>query len=475
MPYIEKVKGQYKSGIDVSPLALDGGLNLYGNIFNIAPNETQDCLNVKEEPEGTLTLFKYPKTLITIGMQVLALGVREGKQIHVLCYTPSKVEWRYADVTASTITWTTIKNDLPALSVNATFLDFQTDTAFYTVLATDLYVYAWDGTTVTELTGAPKTHRYCVDDYRLYALKDNLIHMTELGSFTWLSSTIPLTGARGPSRAIAACNDKVYCFTNQTCHILYGNSGNDYELSEIIDSGCIGQKAVMVKDREVYFLNINGLYKFKDGKSENLSKKINLKLNYYDGYSLASIQNDIYIKYYYKPSIVQSQSKRKLYIYKEDENKWFYAEIDSDSVVIPNMVKSYNDRLGERLFDAYSPSPYANASLRMITHNDTDTTTPWHYVTPMTFQGFNKQVISTIPVLYYLPTDSNMKLYYNIDSESESWTEIHTFTNTTTAKIVEINIPLNALNNVEFYNLKFSGTGDFKIYYIGIDGRVKQR
>lgn len=461
MAYIEKVKGQYKSGIDVSPLALDGGLNRYGNIFNIAPNETQDCFNIKVEPDGVLTLIKEPKALGDLGIRVLALGVRSGKQIHVLCSYADHAEWRYTNSITAPITWTTIKNDLPPLNVQATFVDFQTSTNLYTVLATGAYVYAWDGTTVTALPDAPKTNKYCVDDYRLYAAKDNLVYMTEKGSLTWLSSTIPLTGARGVTEGIVACNDKVYCFTQQTCHILYGDDANNYSLSEIIDYGCMHQNAVIAKNGEVYFVNINGLHKFTSAGVVELSKKINLKFNYgtHTNVSLISLRNKIYLKY------DVSGVDGNLYIFDEDENKWFYAVINSET----NMVKSYAHALGEKIFDFYG------TGFRMINHDDADTTTSWYHVTPMTFQGFNKQIISSIPVLYHLPTGSTMKLYYNTNSEAESWTELYTFENTTTAKVVEINIPLNILNNVDFYNLKFSGTGDFKIYYIGTDGRVKFR
>jgi len=93
----------------------------------------------------------------------------------------------------------------------------------------------------------------------------------------------------------------------------------------------------------------------------------------------------------------------------------------------------------------------------------------------MRFEAFNKQTVGSLKVLYKLPTDCTMELSYNTNPDNPSWYHIHTFENTTSTQPVTVDIPLTMLNNVDFYNLQFSGTGDFKIYSIGENKRLHVR
>jgi hypothetical protein len=102
-------------------------------------------------------------------------------------------------------------------------------------------------------------------------------------------------------------------------------------------------------------------------------------------------------------------------------------------------------------------------------------TTEWSHTTPMQFNNFNKKTVSSIPMLFYLPTGSTMKLEYNTNPTTPDWKDLYTFTPNANTQNIEINLLNTQLNNVSMYQLRYSGVGYFIIYYAGEDGRIKKR
>lgn len=456
MKWSTKPKTQLKTGSNIVPISLDGGINREDSIFNLNPSEAWDSYNVISKEKGSIELFKAPITLESFTFNIRSYGIcRNNKTIHLLVDNT----WRYAtyNVTTNSLTWTNIKTDcILAGLYSTTFIDFQADGVLYTILANKHEVLAWDGTTVTTLTDAPKTPMYTVDDYRLYALKDNVLYFSEKGDITdWSWGGTPLTGSKGRSTAITTCSDKVFCFTDQTLHILYGDDENNFSLSEIINYGCLSHLAVRVRDNDVYFLGYNGLYRYASGAIENLSRKLKLSSfrysTWYD-YRLCVFQDYIYFKSF------------ETYVLDTNTWKWFssFALVDSLDYIV-------NDYRGEMLLSINTNS------IKHVNHSNADTITPWHHITGMRFEAFNKQTVGPLKVLYKLPTGSTMKVAYNTNPDNPTWTDIYTFGNTPSTQPVTVDIPLTMLNNVDFYNLKFYGTGDFKIYSIGEDKRLHVR
>jgi len=457
MKWSTKPKTQLKTGSNIVPISLDGGINREDSIFNLNPSEAWDSNNVISREKGSIELFKAPITLENIPWGIRSYGIcRNRKTIHILVNNT----WRCATYNAATnsLIWEDINETEGILAglYSTTFIDFQADGVLYTIMANEYEVLAWDGTTVTTLTDAPKTRMYTVDDYRLFALKDNVLYFSEKGDITdWSWGGIPLTGAKGRSTAIATCNDKVFCFTDQTLHILYGDDENNFSLSEIINYGCISYLSVRVKDNDVYFLGYNGLYRYTNGAIENLSRKLNLSSFSYSTwfyYRLCVFQDYIYVK------------SLDTHILDTNTWKWFssFALVDSLDYIV-------NDDRGEMLLSI------DDTHIKYVNHSNADTTTPWHHITGMRFEAFNKQTVGSLKVLYKLPADCTMELSYNTNPDNPSWYHIHTFENTTSTQPVTVDIPLTMLNNVDFYNLQFSGTGDFKIYSIGENKRLHVR
>lgn len=472
-----KPKQSHKTGVNTIPLALDGGLNKDGTIFNIAPNEAWDCKNTSNKIKGALSLNSKPKEIGTFQPLVKDVGIGKNRYIHTV---HSNGLWQMKEITnldGVTLPATfhfatlTIKSDAP--TTGGKFIDFQVGDEYYTILATTSGVWAfkYSSGTVIELVDAPKTDMYAVDDYRLYALKGNTLYASDTNSMTDWNVSVPLTGAKSNGTAIVAYDDKVYCFTDRTMHVLYGDDENNYTLSEPLEFGCANRNSLTAYRGSLYFFNNNGLFKYNSGEGiVELSKKIKPIIdNRISLYALTLVASRIYIfdnKLYLKLGYT--------FILDLDIMTWSYVNN------ISNYLFVINGQNNGDIFMQIRSSNSIESYFDLINNTVYDTTTEWYHVTPMRFAGFNKHTVTRIPVLFDLPNYSTMKVQINTNVNMPTWVDLHTFTPSLNTQYSEvqnqlIHIPMNLLNNVDYYQLKFSGTGDFIIYYIGDDGRVITR
>lgn len=465
-----KPRTQVKTGVNSEPQTLDGGVNKDGNIFNIKSNESWDCLNTSSRIKGALTLNKSPykyEELSPYTNEIQATCIRDN-ELHMV----SKGIWKYYNLSSGI--WTTIKDDVD--TTYGTMLNFQTGTTLYTIFANDYCVYSYDGTTVTAISAAPKTYLYTVDDYRLYALKGNVLYISAINDLTIWSETIPLVGATSESTAIIAANDKVYCFTKLSLHILYGDDSDNYSLSESQPVGCSWHNGVIAHNGRLYIANDFGFFSYSDGEGlTNLGKKLNKKFPITtnvvndDAICIIEFNNTIYIAVY--DSYVASNTR--IYSLNLDTMVW---NVSSNQMGDTQFIV-YNDDSLLSSYSEFNPTCLLGISKNgiYVINTITDTTTAWYWITPMKFMGFNKQIISRIPILFDLPIGSTMKLQYNTNSHTASWVDLCTFAPNSNTQNQLIYVPMSVLNNVDMYQLKLSGTGDFVIYYMGVDERVRVR
>lgn len=486
MAYItEEPKVKIRTGINSEPLALDGGVNRYGTIFNIGRNEAWDCLNTTSKVNGALSVkpADTPKVtkllggtnsfdqycgLLGINSYTTNIGDSSGTDIiNFLCEDPDISDKFYIVRWNPVLGIPTITDYPLTVDRESTIISVQTATTDYTIVCNTKGVYENHGSGYTLIADAPATPIYCYDDNRLFALKGNVLSWCDPEDITnWTTgesgSTI-ITEMKGPGTAVIVYNDAVYCFSGKSLFILYGDDTGDYQVSNIIECGCVGFRALAKKGDLIYFVDFDGLKIYNAGRADKISYKVNYYLDdmvlfeglFSDMYSYCTIAiNDDYLYVSYATVAFN--------------NKTIELNLKTNVAHIWNEGYYGFTKVNKKFYGLKSTGLYEIGTDN--THN-----TAWYYTTGMNFAGFNKQIITSIPVLLDLPVGSTLKLAFNTNPNTPSWKDIYTFVPSANTQKVIIDIPMADLNNVDWYQLKFYGSGPCTVHYMGIDERVRMR
>lgn len=482
-----KPKVQVKTGNNTEPITLDGGVNRHGAIFNIGKNEAWDCKNTTSKIKGVLSVkpsdtakvtglyggikpFSDTVALLGLNSYTTNVGASIGVDfINILCQDPDNAA-KYYVVRYNPSTGIPYPIEYPLTADReSTIMSVQTATEDYTIVCNTQGVYEMHSGAYTEITNAPKTPIYTYDDNRLFALKGNKLSWCDPSDITnWTtgeSGNIIITEMRGGGSAIITMNDAVYCFSGKSLHILYGDDTGNYTLSNTIDVGCVGFRAVAKYKDSIYFVDFDGLKVYNAGQVSIVSKKINYWLNQIKiadsfstsiySYAVLGINGD-YLYLSFETSVFGTNN--------------ITFEINLETGVIHKWDEGYKGftKVGQRFYGLKSTGLY-----EIGTKNNH--TSSWEYLTGMNFEGFNKQIVSSIPILLDLPIGSTLKVAFNTNPNTPSWKDIYTFAPSANVQRVIVNIPITDLNNVDWYQLKFYGTGPCTIHYIGTDERVRIR
>lgn len=479
-----KPKAQVKTGVNTEPITLDGGVNRDGTIFNIGRNEAWDCTNTTSKVTGVLSVKPDDTPVITkllggtksfsntvglLGMNSYTtnVGASIGVDIiNILCQDPDD-STKYYVVRYAVSLGIPVPIDYP-LTANreSTILSVQTSSDDYVIVCNTQGVYEEHSGTYTEITNAPKTPIYTVDDNRLFALKGNKLSWCDPTDITnWTtgdSGNVTITEMRGGGSAIITMNDAVYCFSGKSLHILYGDDTGNYTLSNTIDVGCVGFRAVAKYKDLIYFIDFDGLKVYNAGQVSIVSKKINYWLEQMDIFD--SFSTSIY------SYAVLGINGDYLYLSFDIDGEPITFEINLINGIIHKWNEGYKafTKVGKTFYGLKSTGLYEISTNK--THGN-----EWNYTTGMMFMGFNKQTVSSIPILLDLPTGSLAKLFYNTNPNTPSWHQLYMFTANDGVQSQLIYVPMDKLNNVEFYQLKLSGVGPCTVHYLGTDERVRVR
>ena len=461
MAYWDNVKGKGKTGNDKPPITLCDGVNRNGTIFNLKPSEAWDSQNMSNRNYDCLSVrlgrTAYAEAITTPN----GAGVYNNTYAHVLDGTT----WKRWDGTV----WQTVAASLA--NAQARLVEFNTEAKRYMVMVDGTNKKSWDGTNVADLTEAPATNLVTVDDYRLYALIGSVLKCSAEGTIAnWSTSTyandadsFPITSMVGVGTAITTWSDTVICWSEQNMHIVYGNDPYDFYLSDPLDHGCISDRSV-VKLNGVYFLDYGQYKKYVTGDAVDISQKVK--------YWLENINLT------YKAKCVAGADKRYIYLSipfgstATANNITLVYDTKLENWDIWNEGYSNFINIGESV---YGISPTGTLYKLNDGLTNAGTAISWYHVTGMMFKGFNKQSLSSIPVLVNMPVGSTFKVAYNTNINTPSFTDIYTFTASANVQSKIVNIPTNVLNDIDYYQLKFYGTGQVDIYYIGLDDRIKPR
>jgi hypothetical protein len=444
------------------PFTLGDGINVFLTPFEIKKSEATYSRNVSSRSYPALSVrpgwVADPFTAISTPN---ALGQRNNQYPHVQDGTV----WKRWDGSA----WQNVQTGLT--SAAGKFLEFNTEVARYTVLVNGTNKYAWDGSSVTTLTNAPATNLMTVDDYRLYALSGSVLKCTAAGSVTdWTTAddadTITLTGMIGPGTAIEAYNDTVICWSEQTMHVLYGNDPYDFGLSDPVEYGCISDRSKVIHDGILYFLDYGRYMRYTGGKPLEMSQKVRAYLEAINTTYKTKCVAGKHGKYIYL-SIPYGAAATTCNLTLE-----YDTELDNWYPINQGWVDFVN--IGEYFYGVTSAGAFHKINSGTTAAG---TAISWSHITGVWNQGTvsQKKAVSDLWAIVDLPTGSTLTISYSTTIDGDDFVSLYTFTASSTEQMTRIPIPTTALQNVDWYRLKLSGTGPCTIHYLEENLRIKPR
>lgn len=446
------------------------GINTYNTIFELKRSECASALNISNRSYPALSVRpgrEYSLVSSSAPFTVFnGAGVYNGT--YLVGLTSAGATYYASSSQPITLTGT-LQN------ANGKSFEFNTEATRYLWIANgSSYSYYWDGSTGTALTastGAPQTSYYTVDDYRLYALDGSVLYCSAVGSITDWSTvddadTIAITGMIGSGTAITAYNDMVICFSDQSMHILYGNSPADFQLADPLPVGCVSDRSVIIHNGILYFLDYNRFMSFSGGFPTEVSQKAktyleNINYTYKNLICCGKWGKYIYISF---PSSSTSTTNDLTLEYDTELGTWYPWNI--------GILQFFT--IAENLYgvdtDGYTWKLNSGA-------DDDGTDITWN----VDFGVWNgtpvrpQKVISDIYAVVDLPTGSTLTASYTTDPDASSWTSFYTFTASDTIQNTRMQIPVSALQGINWYRLRLSGTGACTIHYIEPYSRLKRR
>lgn len=447
----------------IKPLlnTLGDGINTFLTPLEIKDSEATYLRNVSGQNYPSLSVRPgrayYAAQLTTPN----ALGQRNNDTLHVADGTV----WKYWNGASYTNVQTGLTN------ATGKFVEFGTGTTKYTIYVNGTDRYAWNGTSVTNLTAAPQSKLIAVHKGRVYMCTDNDLKFAALNDITdWTtiddSGLIDITKAKGSITGLTEYADHVIAFTEFSMHELYGTGPINYSLVDLTsDVGCISDRTIIENQGVLYFLNYNGVYQYTGGAPVKISDKVQA---YIDG-----------INRTHKTKCVSGVLKDSLFI-----------SIPYGDTTTNNLLLEYNVKLGKWYvhtgnfvdFVVIQDKLYGVDSTGYIWNMNSGTTDQgaaitWSYITKPYYDGViaGYKDIKELWVATELPVGSTMSAYISTDDKNSSFTLIHAFVASANTQNVRILIPINIASNTDWYRFKFEGTGPCKIHSIQRSVRIKMR
>ena len=429
------------------PIRLGDGENTFYTPFEIEQSESSYSRNTCNK--------NYP-----------ALSVRKGMAHSFLPLT--KPNAMSGDFIVDGTAWkkwngSSYNNIATVSDLKGSFTYFNTELDNYVILMNGTDKKAYNGSTVIDLTNAPDTPYYAVDDFRLYAVKGRTLYFSQLGNIEdWTDGTITITDAEGDGTAISTYSDITIAWTEQSMHVLYGNDEDDFFLNAAMPFGNVSQKATIECNGKLYFLDHNAVMAYTGGRPKKVSDKVDKYIkNITDGsLAVAGKQN----QYLYLSIPYENAENNITLEYDTNMEKWYV--IDKGFVEFTN--------IGEKLYGIdINGQPW---ELNTGT-DDNGSAISWEYITGVWNFGTlsQKKDISDIYVLLDLPTGSTLTLSYSPSVNGDSFTTLKTFTSSENEQTTRVQIPTSEFHGVDYFRLKFSGSGQCTIHYIEPTYRVRKR
>jgi hypothetical protein len=256
------------------------GINTFNDPMFIKDTELTDNLNMCSDNYPALSVRPDRKLLSAPSSSSLFYGIGRRSSTDSTSLTQIHVkagnEWKYCNET--TDVWTVISSTL-ITTAQATFVEFNTQTAKYTILAhspgSTQYNCYWDGTAFSTFasTASPRSNLMTAHKYRLYGVDydGRTLRYSAQGDITdWTTEEdagwIDLTDMVGKPTAILTFSNHVVIFSDQSMYELYGNYVDNFELVNIsLKQGCVSKNAWAECEGKLYWMDYTGIYLYTGG------------------------------------------------------------------------------------------------------------------------------------------------------------------------------------------------------------------
>lgn len=405
-----------------------------------------------------------------------ALGHRANTALHAV----DGNTWKYW-VPASSA-YTNVTTSLTSTD-EGEFAEFVSSTTRKTLFMNSTQKLEWDGNSTAIVLGdanTPFTKYFTVHKNRVYALKGAEVKYSALSKTSdWTTAndagSITITRAKGDGTGIFEYNDKVIVFTEYSMHELFGSSPSNYELIDIEgDIGCISDRSIIRVGRRMYWLWYDGVYEYDGASPVKISQPVDdyiksINLTYRDKCVAGAIGDFLYLSIVYGSA---ATSNNLILKFDTRLRKW-YPETGAfiDFVTI-----------GNALYGVDSAGKIWNMRDTSATEGlDSATPISWEFIS----KPFNENAIAEKKVVdeMYLVADistgsTSFALGYSTNvynNDSTTFTALKSISGSSEVQNDKINLPLSALQEVNWYRIRMAGTGKATCHYLQKNIRIKPR
>ena len=401
----------------------------------------------------------------------ISLGQRNNQYLHIV----DGNTWKYWNpATTAYVNLTTTLS-----STEAEIAEFNTGTAKYSILMNSTQKYYWDGTSTCLVLGTsdtPLTKIFAIHKGRVYGARDNDIKYCALNLINnWASTdsgagTIDVTRAKGAITGMVEYLDHVIVFTEHSMHELWGTGPSNYNLTDVEGGrGCISHRSITECNGSLYWMWYDGIYVYNGGTHQKVSQPVkdyidNINLTYKTKIVGGAAGDYLYMSIPYGASAVGLNLLLK---YDTKLDKW-YPETGNfiDFIVIGNTLYGI-DNAGQ----TWNMRDYSATEGK-----DSASWIPWNWVSkPFNSKPSDDLNIGEIYSVLDMTTNSTTltlgwddQVYNN---DSTSFDTLKTFTPSSNVQNVKAIMP-NSLTNLNWYRLRYDGSGHIEIHSVEINGGV---
>lgn len=297
----------------------------------------------------------------------------------------------------------------------------------------------------------PPLEHVCSLNNRVWGVYDNTIRCSKLGDCShWYDFTADAYGtlpsscfstevdSNGSFTAIVPYGGSIVAFKENCLHKIYGSDPDSYTLSTLdckgVKEGCADTVAVL--DGTVYYMGIDGVYAYRGGTPELVSKKPDLSA------AEAICAGTDGINYYLS---VREKGSAVMYIYYPDCKVWHREEISSDTSC---MVSA-----GSKLYSA------AGTYLACLRGESGDKAVSWSFAMEFDEDMYNTRSYGRLLINYSLSKDGEFVIKSVCDGDT-SLTCISPESNHRENAYSVIPLPFIGCKD---FRLEFEGRGDFTL------------
>lgn len=329
----------------------------------------------------------------------------------------------------------------------------------------------YDGSAVTAIASAPTGMRF-VTTYAnrivLYGSRDtdkrNSIYLSGLADENDWTSTdlyvgsviLKLPESDGSSiTAVYRYAGQLLIFTATQTFALYGQDATNFQIVKLFDVGCVGNDAIKEVDGVLYWVAIEGIYRYSGG--------------------FPSVISDVL-----RPTLfpVSATNAFGFYTKLDTDGRFLYVSLGSTVPVYYRAIK-YDLDVGSwwQTTDIPTALIYINNGLLTSDASGTLTvmnkatnpaaTVPFDVVTGPVFYKNERTTgaIHRLKVVIEVESGASVNISYSIGEQSENWIVARTLANQT-GEVMLVDVPILVSSPSPWFRLRFNGTGDVRIHRV---------